>query len=221
MQKRLKNKKAIILGGSKGIGKEIAKSLKKIYKNVHGLSSKEINTSDLNSVKSFCKKYKKTDILVLNSGGPPNIEFKKITTEDWQKYFNQLFLGFVLILKKLKINNNGYIFYISSSIIKEPTENLIISSSLRVAFSSILKSLSLNYSKNNVSIINIAPGPFKTNRAKKLVKNMKLFEKSLPKGKIGNPKEIGDFVGAIVENKISYISGTTIYFDGNISKSFI
>ena len=187
MQKRLKNKKAIILGGSKGIGKEIAKSLKKIYINVHGLSSKEINTSDLNSVKSFCKKYKKTDILVLNSGGPPNIEFKKITIEDWQKYFNQLFLGFVLILKKLKINNNGYIFYISSSIIKEPTENLIISSSLRVAFSSILKSLSLNYSKNNVSIINIAPGPFKTNRAKKLVKNMKLFEKSLPKGKIGNP----------------------------------
>ena len=30
---------------------------------------------------------------------------------------------------------------------------------------------------------------------------MKLFEKSLPKGKIGNPKEIGDFVGAIVEKK--------------------
>ena len=32
MQKRLKNKKAIILGGSKGIGKEIAKSLKKFVK---------------------------------------------------------------------------------------------------------------------------------------------------------------------------------------------
>ena len=34
-------------------------------------------------------------------------------------------------------------------------------------------------SKKNISVINIAPGPFKTNRAKKLVKNMKLFEKNL------------------------------------------
>ena len=43
-----------------------------------------------------------------------------------------------MILKDLKINNNGYIFLISSSIIKEPSDSLIMSSSLRLGFSSVL-----------------------------------------------------------------------------------
>lgn len=221
MSKKLKNRKAIILGGSKGIGKEIARHLKKSCNKIYALSSKDIDTSNLESVKKFNKKFKSADIIVLNSGGPPNIEFKKISTEDWIKYFNQLFLSYCLILQNLKINKNGYIFYISSSIIKEPSENLIISSSLRIAFSSLLKSLSFTYSKKNISVINIAPGPFNTNRAKKLIKNVKLFERSLPTGKIGNPKDIGHFVGAVVNNNLSYLSGSTIYFDGNLLKSFI
>jgi len=221
MQKKLKTRTAIILGGSKGIGREISKGLNRICKKVHALSSKDIDTSDLDSVEKFCKKFKKTDIIVLNSGGPPNIEFNKITTEHWKKYFNQLFLGYAIILKNIKVAKNGYIFYISSSIIKEPSQNLIISSALRIAFSSLLKSLSFEYSKNNISIINIAPGPFKTDRAKNLIKNLRLFEKNLPKKKIGNPKEIGDFVSAIVDKKITYISGSIVYFDGNISKSFV
>jgi 3-oxoacyl-[acyl-carrier protein] reductase len=218
---KLKDKKVIVLGGSKGIGKEIAKQLKISCKNVYALSSKDIDTSNLDSVKKFNKRFKSTDVLVLNSGGPPNIKFKNITKEIWIKYFNQLFLGYCIILQNIKINNDGYIFYISSSIIKEPSESLIISSSLRVGFSSLLKSLSISYSKKNISVINIAPGPFKTNRAKKLVKNMKLFEKSLPTGKIGNPKDIGHFVKSIVSNNIRYLSGSTIYLDGNILKSFI
>ena len=221
MQKKLKDRKVIVLGGSKGIGKEIAKQLKTSFRNVHALSSKDIDTSDLDSVRKFNKRFKSTDVIVLNSGGPPNINFKKITEETWIKYFNQLFLGYCMILKNIKINNNGYIFYISSTIIKEPSENLIISSSLRVGFSSLLKSLSINYSKKNISVINIAPGPFKTNRAKKLVKNMKIYEKSLPTGKIGNPKDIAFLVESIVTNNIRYLSGSTIYLDGNILKSFI
>ena len=87
--------------------------------------------------------------------------------------------------------------------------------------SSLLKSLSIDYSKKGISVINIAPGPFKTNRVKELVKNLKEFEKTLPTKKIGNPKEIGKFVKFIVKNKIKYISGSTIYFDGNLSKSFL
>ena len=47
------------------------------------------------------------------------------------------------------------------------------------------------------------------------------FEKTLPTGKIGNPDEIGKFVSFIVKNKIKYISGSTIYFDGNINKNYL
>ena len=218
----LKNKKkAIIIGGSRGIGKEISISLKKIKIHTFSCSRKDIDTSDLDSVKKFLRKHKKTDILVLNSGGPPPLKMNSISIEDWKKYFNQLFLGFFLIIQNIKINKNGYIFYISSSIIKEPGDSLIISSSLRSAMSSLLKSYSLIYSKNNISTINIAPGPFKTDRVKELVKKIKQFEKSLPTKKIGDPKEIGKFVEFIVKNNIKYINGSTVYFDGNLNKSFL
>tara|TARA_B100000780_G_scaffold237863_1_gene179102 strand:+ start:790 stop:1449 length:660 start_codon:yes stop_codon:yes gene_type:complete len=211
--------KIIILGGSKGIGKSIFKETKSLAKKSVACSRKEIDTSNLESVRRFVKKYKSTDVLVLNSGGPPNIKFNEISENDWYKYFNQLFLGYCIILKSLKINKNGYIFYISSSIIKEPSENLIISSSLRVAFSSVLKSLSLQYAKKNISIINIAPGPFKTQRVKELIKNVSKVEKTLPFKKLGDPEEIGKFVNFVIRNKIKYLSGTIVNFDGSISKN--
>lgn len=131
------------------------------------------------------------------------------------------FLSFFILLQSIKVNKNGYIFYISSSIIKEPGDELIISSSLRPAMSSLLKSVSIKNSKKNISTINIAPGPFKTRRIKELVKDIKKMEKSLPSGKIGDPKEIGLFVKFIIKNKIKYISGSTVYFDGNINQSYL
>ena len=157
----------------------------------------------------------------MNSGGPPPLKLNEIKIEDWKKYFNQLFLGFFILLQKIKIKRNGYVFYISSSIIKEPGNSLIISSTLRSAMSSFLKSYSIENLKNNITVLNIAPGPFKTRRVKELVKNLKQFEKTLPTKKIGNPDEIGKFVAFIVKNKIKYLSGSTIYFDGNINKSHI
>lgn len=222
MTKKLKNKKAIIIGGSKGIGKEITKQLKFSCKKIYAFSSKNLDTSNLKSVMDFNKKHKTTDILVLNSGGPPNIPFNQIDEKIWYKYFNQLFLGYCLILKNIKINKNGYIFYISSSVIKEPNENLVISSSLRIAFSSLLKSLSKVYSSKKISVINIAPGPFKTDRVKELIGNknkLRKYEKMLPTKKIGDPKEIGSFVNFIIKNDIKYISGSIIYMDGNLTNS--
>ena len=211
--------RALILGGSKGLGKAIANELKKNCRSVETFSSKDIDTSNLNSVKNFIKKYKTTDILVLNSGGPQPLSFKDIDEKIWTKYFNQLFLGFCLILKSLKVNDNGYIFYISSSIIKEPSENLIMSSSLRIGFSSVLKSLSKSYSKRGISVVNIAPGPFKTNRVKDLVKNINSYEKKLPLKKMGDPREIGMFVHFLTKNKIKYLTGSIVYFDGNLLNS--
>ena len=216
-----KNKKAIIIGGSKGIGKAITENLKKINFRTIGCSRKEIDTSNIDSVLKFTNKHKFTNVLVLNSGGPPPLSFEKISVEDWKKYFNQLFLGFFILLKNIKVLKNGYVFYVSSSIIKEPGNNIIISSSLRSAMSSLLKSYSIINSKKNISVINIAPGPFKTRRVKDLVKNIKSFEKTLPTGKIGNPNEIGKFISFVVKNKLKTLTGSTIYFDGNINKSYL
>ena len=206
--------KAIILGGSRGIGKAISDSLKTLEIDVLATSKSEIDTSNLDSVREFLEKNIDTDILVLNTGGPVPKLFSNVTEEDWKFYHNQLFLGFCTILQKMKINDNGYIFLISSNVIKEPNAKLIISSAYRAAFAEIFKVLSKEYAQKNISCVNIAPGPINTDRTQELIENVKEFEKTLPMRRLGEPEEIGNFVKGIIENNIKYLSGVTINFDG-------
>jgi len=206
---------AIVLGGSRGIGKAISDSLKSINIDVLAASKKDIDSSNLESVKVFIEKNNQTDILVLNTGGPPAKQFMTITDEEWELYHNQLFLSFCKILQDIKINEGGYIFLISSGVIKEPSSNLIISCAYRAAFSEVFKILSKDYAEKNISCINIAPGPFNTDRMKELLQDgIKEFENKLPMKRLGDPDEIGNFVKSIIENKIKYLSGVTINFDG-------
>jgi 3-oxoacyl-[acyl-carrier protein] reductase len=206
--------KAVVLGGSRGIGKAISDSLKTIKIDVFAASKNDIDTSNLISVKKFLEIHNEIDILVLNTGGPEPKSFSTVTEEDWNKYHNQLFLGFCTILQKIKVNDGGYIFLISSNMIKEPNSKLIISSAYRAAFSEVFKVLSKEYAQKNISCINIAPGPIKTDRTQELIENIEEFEKTLPMKRLGKPEEIGNFVKAIVENKVKYLSGVTINFDG-------
>lgn len=211
--------KAIVLGGSKGIGKAIAESLSSIGCDVIATSRKDVDTSNLTSVKKFIKKQKQTDILVLNTGGPPPKQFGQVTEAEWQKYHNQLFLGFCIFLQKLKVNNGGYIFVITSGVIKEPNPRLIISSAYRLAFTAVFKLASKDLATKNISCVNIAPGLINTDRLRDLG-NADELAKSLPMRRLGEPKEIGNFVKSIVQNKVKYLSGVTINFDG-ASSSFV
>ena len=206
--------KAIVLGGSRGIGRAISDSLKTIDVDVLATSQKDIDTSKLDSVREFLRINNETDILILNTGGPKPKPFSTITEEDWNKYHNQLFLGFCTILQNIKVNDGGYIFLISSNVIKEPNPKLIISSAYRAAFSEVFKVLSKEYAQKNISCINIAPGPINTDRTQELIENVEEFEKTLPMKRLGKPEEIGNFVKGIVENNIKYLSGVTINFDG-------
>lgn len=206
--------KAIVLGGSRGIGNAISESLRSIDCDVTAASRKDIDTSDLDSVKQFINKNPETDVLVLNTGGPPPVQFPDISEGDWKKYHNQLFLGFVTILQNIRINDGGYIFLISSSVIKEPTPKLIMSAAYRAAFAEVFKILSKDYARKEISCISITPGPINTNRTNELIDDVESFKKTLPMKRLGEPKEIGDFVKSIIQNKIKYLSGVTINFDG-------
>ena len=208
--------KALVMGGSRGIGKAVAAALAAADIDVFAASKKDVDTSDLDSVKKFAEEHKDgIDILVLNTGGPPTKTFAEVTENDWMTYHNQLFLGFCTMLQRTKINDGGYIFLISSGVIKEPIPKLVISAAYRAAFSEVLKILSKSeYAKRNISCINIAPGPINTDRTREVVDDITEFQKGLPMGRLGEASEIGDFVAAIVQRKIKYLSGVVINFDG-------
>lgn len=207
--------KAVVMGGSRGIGRAIADALNDAGIAVYAASSRDVDTSDLESAKRFAVSQNNTDILVLNTGGPPPKTFEQTTQEDWLKYHNQLFLGFCTILQNMMINDGGYIFLISSSVIKEPDPKLIISAAYRAAFAQVLKvQSSTKYARRNISCITIAPGPINTDRTKQLVSDVEQFKAKLPMKRLGEPREIGEFVAAIITGKIKYLSGVVINFDG-------
>jgi 3-oxoacyl-[acyl-carrier protein] reductase len=214
-------KTALIIGSSKGIGKSIKIKLRELKIKMIAPTRKELDTSKLNSVKKFIKNLNSVDYLILNTGGPPAKDFFSISENDWNKYYIQLFLSFVLILQKIKIKKNGFMFLISSHTIKNPEDNLVLSNSYRVAISSVFKTVSKIYSKKKITCINIAPGPIKTDRLRKLVKNMKEFEKKLPLARAGNPDEIALFVQSIIKLNIKYLNGVIINFDGGLSKNLM
>ena len=209
---------AIVLGGSRGIGRAIAASLRSIDIDVLAASSKDVDTSDLASVRRFAQNHDSTDILVLNTGGPPPKRFPDITEEEWNKYHNQLFLGFCIMLQDIRIRDGGYVFLVSSGVVREPNADLVISSAYRAAFGEVLKVLSREYASREVSCITIAPGLISTDRTRDLFKNVPELKKSLPMGRMGRPDEVGGFVKGIVQNNVKYLSGVTIPFDGADSR---
>ncbi len=212
----MKKLKSIVLAGSRGIGGSISSRLSEIT-SVHSYNSSQVDTSSKQSVERFLDEHKSTDVLVLNTGGPPAIDFFEINDEMWEKYHSQLFLNFCRILQNIHINDGGFVFLVSSFNIKEPNPKLILSNAYRMAFVSVFKSLSKVYADRKISFINIAPGPIKTDRLNSLVEDMEAFEDTMPMRYVAEPDEIGRFVKSIVEQDISYLSGVTINFDGALS----
>lgn len=205
---------AIVVGGSRGIGRAIAASLQDIGCRVLATSTKQLDTSDLDGVRRFIEENDTTDILVLNTGGPPAKKFHDITEEEWLRYHNQLFLGFCLLIKGITVRRGGYIFLISSGVIREPNPTLVISGAYRAAFSSVFKVLSKDFARRRVSCINIAPGLVDTDRTRDLLPDIEGQINSLPMGRMGRPSEIGGLVKGIIQNNVEYLSGVTINFDG-------
>ena len=207
---------AIVIGGSRGIGRAIADALRAGGCSVLAASRADIDTSDRASVKKFVERYgpRGADVLVLNTGGPPPKEFQEVGQDEWDRYHDQLFTGFCSLLRGIKVRRGGYIFAVTSSVVREPSPRLVVSGAYRAAFSSVFKVLSAAYARDDISCINIAPGPTDTGRMRELVDDIDAFARGLPMGRLGEPREIGALVASIVRDRIKYLSGEIIGMDG-------
>jgi 3-oxoacyl-[acyl-carrier protein] reductase len=262
MDLHIKNKVAIIGGSSKGLGKGCALQLAKEGVNIvicaNETESLEKTTAEIKSfgvevlpllvdmskkednekiVSDTIKKFGRIDILVNNSGGPKSGTFFDFNDDDWDKAYNDV-LKYVIRMNRLVIpfmkqNNWGRIINIASLSVKEPAETLILSNVFRSGVVSMAKTLSRELIKNNITINNICPGAFKTDRAIELMTaasikqniTIEQFEqnavKNMPLGRYQTPDELGDLVAFLSSELAKGITGTTIQIDGGISKCLL
>jgi len=260
MDTGLKNKVALVGGASKGLGKGCALQLAKEGANIiicarDGNKLHETadyitkNTSvkvlpvpaDLSKIKDISKlidlsirEFGQIDVLVVNSGGPRAGKFADLTKEDWDDAYQSVFYYVVELYKRvipqMKSRQWGRIINIASLAVKEPAENLVLSNVFRSGVVSLAKTLSKELIEYNITINNICPGAFKTERAAQLIAErakvtgesiQKIEEQavnSFPLKRYQSPEELGDLVVFLASERAKGITGTTIQIDGGISK---
>lgn len=254
-------KVALVGGASKGIGKGCAlslaregtkvaicarnsKNLKETAEFIHKTTGSEVLAvpADLGepsgvkkSVSLTLERFGKIDILLVNSGGPPPGRFFDLMEDDWNRaYYSVLYYVidlYHLVIPQMKKNRWGRIINITSMSVKEPVENLVLSNVFRSGVVSLAKTISKELIGSGITINNICPGSFKTNRAIELMKKQakekgvtvdqieKQMIAGLPLGKMQSPEEIGNFVSYLASNLAGGITGTTIQIDGGISRA--
>lgn len=254
MNLNLKNKVAIVLGASKGLGKACAKALamegaqvvigsrdEKILKDtalelekesgskVVAVSTDVTIPKDLeNIVARTVKEFGRTDILVNNAGGPPAGKFEVFGDTQWQSAFETNLLSAIrltrLVIPHMRSTGSGRIINSVSVAVKQPMDNLILSNSIRAGVVGMAKTLSQELAPDNITVNNVCPGLFSTQRIKDLYKDeeqMNKVIKDIPMGRLGNPEELASLVVFLASEKASYITGATIQVDGGMCRSLL
>ena len=204
MEISLKERKALVGGSSRGIGRAIAEQLaasgasvtlmsrseEKLKRIVANLPTDQgqqhqylvVDFTDFDGYKKIITAYFKKnsiDILVNNTQGPEAGGALEKTVEDYQQAFDLLFKSVVfttqLAIEGMQRNNWGRIVNVASVSVKEPLNYLVLSNSIRAAVVTWAKSLAFDIGKYGITINNVLTGYFDTERIAQL--NAKKAEK--------------------------------------------
>jgi len=179
--------------------------------------------------------YGQVDILVTNTGGPPAAKFLDLSEEQWQRGIELTLMNVVrlsrLVLPGMRERRWGRIIHLTSLAAKLPMALLTISSTLRAGLSALTKTMSNEFSRDGVLVNAVLPGHVLTDRQAELneirskQEGVSLEEwanrtvRSIPMGRYGEPREIGDVVAFLASERASYLTGTSIAVDGGIIPS--
>ena len=172
------------------------------------------------------------DILVTNAGGPPPGDFRKFSREDWLKAVGANMLTPIELIKAtvdgMISRRFGRIVNITSSAVKAPIAELALSNGARSGLTGFVAGLARQTVAHNVTINNLLPGRFWTDRLKsntdfiakekgKTVEEVKReLEKAIPAGRFGNPEELGELCAYLCSAQAGYITGQNFLIDGGI-----
>jgi len=168
--------------------------------------------------------------LVVNGGGPPPGKFDEIDDAAWQKGYENTLMSAVrlirAVLPEMRRAGSGAILTVTSSSVKEPIDNLILSNVYRSGVTSLVKSLSIQEAPHGIRINNLVPGFFDTDRLREL--NRRISEEQeleldavrknhfdhIPLGRYGQPDEFGKAAVFLLSEAASYVTGETFIIDG-------
>ncbi len=248
----LRGKSAIVCGASKGLGRACTISLAREGVNViivaRGKEELEKTAAEIRAATgatitaiaaditteegraAALAACPNPDILVTNAGGPPAGDFRKHGREDWEKALNANMLTPIELIKAtidgMIARKFGRIVNITSSAVKAPLDSLGLSNGARSGLTGFVAGLSRSNVRHNVTINNLLPGLFDTDRQKATVGHWAkergiTFEEMkaqrvahIPAGRLGIPAEFGDACAFLCSAQMGYVTGQNFLIDG-------
>jgi len=170
------------------------------------------------------------DIVVNNSGGPPPGDFRDWDREAWIAALNNNMLGAIFMIRDtidgMIARRFGRIVNITSSAVKAPISILGLSNGARTGLTGFVAGLARETIAHNVTINNLLPGDFETDRQKSyteaLAKTQNLTYAEMrnvrmagnPAGRFGRPEEFGDCCAFLCSVHAGFITGQNLLIDG-------
>ena len=167
------------------------------------------------------------DILVNNSGGPPRAPAVGLDAEQVETAVRLLLVSVVrltgLCLPYLEQSECGRIVNITSSTVKEPTDDLVLSNAVRPGVIGWAKSLSRELGPKGITVNSIAPGWIDTERLREVNPEGPTEGdlRTIPLRRLGKPREIGDVVAFLCSDRAAYITGTVVSVDGGLVRGLL
>ncbi len=190
----LKNRRALVMGASKGLGRAIAQALAAegavvtvsardaatLAPVVAGLQAASgtdafavaADVSDLASIRHLGAEAERlmggVDVLVLNHGGPPAGPATKLDTGVLPIWFQRMVIAPVQLAQQLlpgmRARKWGRIITVGSSGMVQPLPNMVLSNMLRASLVGWTKTISAEIAGDNVTCNILAPGMIRTDR---------------------------------------------------------
>lgn len=175
------------------------------------------------------------DILVNNAGGPPPGDFRNWAREDWLRAIDANMLAPIAMMKSVvdgMIGRRfGRIVNITSASVKSPIPTLGMSNGARAGLTGFVGGLARQVARHNVTINNLLPGPFVTDRlratmegsakhaGRSVEEEMTLRAQQNPTGRFGEPEEFGRACAFLCSAHAGYIVGQNLLLDGGAFNS--
>ena len=174
------------------------------------------------------------DIIVTNAGGPPPGDFRDWGRDEWIKAVDANMLTPIELIKgsvdAMVARGYGRIINITSSSVKAPIDVLGLSNGARSGLTGFVAGVArtTKLASANVTINNMLPGVFDTDRVRGMAKNTSAKtgqsveaiidgrKQGIPARRLGTPAEFGATCAFLCSEHASYITGQNILMDGGM-----